>query len=175
MVTLATSNIRTMTLTFLALTAFFTGAFLVAADFALAAGLLLVIAYPFKIREPIASISFTSRTFFAAPRLDGTVVFLVVVDFALPAKAFLGAAAVFLTGGGAAAFLVVVVLALESGLEFCREIKMRYHMINEINCLTSFEADVKGLALEASLTLPDGPLGSRKMPSSVPLVMARFS
>ena len=128
---LATSNIRTMTLTFLALTAFFTGAFLVAAVFASAAGLLLVIAYPVKIRESIASIPFTSRTFFAAPRLDGAVIFLVVVDFALPAKAFLGAAAVFLTGGGAATFLVVIVLALEEGLEFCKDIKMRYDMINE--------------------------------------------
>ena len=122
--TLATSNIRTTTLTFLALTAFFTPAFLVAADFAFAAGLLPVIAYPVNIRESIASISFVSRTFFAAPRLDGVVVFL-VVDFALPAKAFLGATTVFLAGGGAAAFLVVVVLVLEDGgLEFYRDIKM---------------------------------------------------
>jgi hypothetical protein len=120
-VTLATSNIRTTTLTFLALTAFFTPAFLVAADFALAAGLFLVIAYPVKIRESIASISFASRTFFAAPRLDGAV-FLVVVDFALPAKAFLGAATVSLAGEGAAAFLVVVLE--DGGLEFCRGIKM---------------------------------------------------
>lgn len=125
MVTLASSNTRTATLTFLALTAFFTPAFLVAADFALAAGLLPVIAYPVKIRESIASISFASRTFFAAPPFDGAVVFFVVVDFALPAKAFLGVATVFLAGGGAAAFLIVVVLAFEAGgLEFCRDIKM---------------------------------------------------
>ena len=117
MVTLATTvaTIHTTTLTFLALTAFFTPAFLVAADFALAAGL-LVIAYPVKIRESIASISFASRTFFAA---DGAAVFLAVVDLALLAKAFLGAATVFLAGGGAAAFLVVVVLE-DDGLEFCR-------------------------------------------------------
>ena len=118
--TLAFSIIRTMALTFLALTTFF--AFLVAADFALAAGLLLVIAYPVKIRESIPSISFASRTFFAVSRLDGAVVFFVVVDFAFPAKAFLGAATVFLTGGGAAAFLVLVVLA--GGFEFCRDINM---------------------------------------------------
>jgi hypothetical protein len=119
MVTLAISNIQTTTLTFLALTAFFTPAFLVAADFALAAGLLLVIAYSVKIRESIASISFASRTFFAAPRLDGAVIFLVVVDFALPAKAFLGAVTVF----SAAAFLAEVILVLEDGgLEFCRDI-----------------------------------------------------
>jgi hypothetical protein len=51
-----------MTLTFLALTAFLPGAFLVAADiaFKLAAGLLLVIAYSFKIKESIASISFAA-------------------------------------------------------------------------------------------------------------------
>ena len=89
---------------------------MVAADFALAAGLLLVIAYPVKIRESIASISFPSRTFFAA---DGALVFLAVVDLALLAKTFLGAATVFFVGGGAAAFLVV-----DGGLEFCRDIKM---------------------------------------------------
>ena len=121
-----------MTLTFLALTAFFTGAFLVAADFALAAGLFLVIAYPVKIRESITSISFASRTFFAAPRLDGAVVFLVVVDFALLAKVFLGAATVFLAGRGAASFLVVVgvLVLVDGGLEFCRDIKMMM-MTNE--------------------------------------------
>jgi len=118
------------TLTFLALTAFLAGVFLlVGAGFVLA-DLLSVI------------------TFFGAPRLDGAVVFLVVVDFTLPAKTFLGAPTVFLAGGGT---------AVVARLEF------------------SFEPDVKGVALGASLTLPDGPLGSTKIPPSVPLAMARLS
>jgi len=96
--------------------------------------------------------------FFAAPRLDGTVAFFAVVDFTLLAKTFLGAGAVFFAAG-AAAFLVGAGLmaVLEGGLEF------------------SFEPDVNGFAFGASLTLPDGPLGSTKIPFSVPLVMARFS
>jgi hypothetical protein len=66
----------------------------------------------------------TSRTFFAAPCLDGAVVFLVVVvGFTLPAKTFLGATAAFLAARGTVTFLVVVALA---GLEFCRGIKTRY-------------------------------------------------
>jgi len=58
---------------------------------------------------------------------------------------------------GTATFLATVGAAFLVGSEF------------------SFEADVKGFALGASLILPDGPLGSIKMPASVPLVIARFS
>ena len=170
--TLATiPSFLTMTLTFLAPLAFFTGAFLVAAGFALVANLLSVIAYTFN--QTIDRINLmTFPTFFAVPRLDGAVAFLaVVVGFTLPAKTFLGAAAVFLAGEGPAGFLVVVALA---GLEFCREINTRY-VYNKCDRLTSFEPDVKGFVFRASLTLPDGPLGSTKMPPSAPLVMARFS
>jgi hypothetical protein len=66
----------------------------------------------------------TSHTFFAAPRLDGAVVFLVVVvGFTLLAKPFLRGAAVFLAGGDTTVFLAVVAF---DGLEFYRGIKTRY-------------------------------------------------
>jgi len=72
-----------------------------------------------------------AHTFFAVPRLDGAVVFLVVEALTLPASTFLGAAVVFLVavalglaaevGLAAAGFLVVAVLvaaALDGGFEF---------------------------------------------------------
>ena len=82
----------------------------------MAAGLLPVIAY-LKLDNDHTDAVFL--TFFAAPRLDGTVVFFAVVDFTLLAKTFLGAAAVFFAAG-AAAFLVGAGLmtVLEGGLEF---------------------------------------------------------
>lgn len=121
-----------------------------------------------------------SLTFFAAPRMDRIVAFFVVVVgfFALPAKTFLGAAAVFLAAtfaAGAAAFLVLAGLVLEGGLEFCMIIEICMGHVNDIHLHTSFEPDVNGFVLGASLTLPDGPLGSTKIPASAPLVMARFN
>lgn len=126
--------------------AFFAGAFLVAAAFALDAAVVPVTAFAISQQDESSSAS-GNRTFFAGARFDAVVVFFVAgVAFALPARTFLGAAVFFvvavvdlaadLAAGLAAAlvagfaagleagFLVVVVVdlglatVLEGGLEF---------------------------------------------------------
>ena len=51
---------------------------------------------------------------------------------------------------------------------------MSKNLESEVKFHTSLES-AAGAFLGGSLTLPEGPLGRKKMPSSAPLVIARFS
>jgi len=117
---------------------------------------------------------FPTTAFFAGARFEAAVVFFAGAALVLPARTFLGAAGFFAAGlvavtvfafglvlaaAGlglvAVVFAAVEVLALDTGLEF------------------SIAASSRTLGV--SLTLPEGPLGSTKVPRSLPDVIARLS
>jgi len=146
---------------------------------AFAAGAFLVGAF-FAAALALAGAVVLVTVFFAAPRLLAVVVFFAAVVFALPASAFLGAGTffavdvldvvVFLATTGFAAALDLVVVDFVAGVFAFGFAAAAFGLAAG---LFSLAADVSGaLALGASLTRPEGPLGRTKTPFSVPVAKA---
>jgi len=131
--------------------------------------------------------------FFAAP-LFAVVFFLIGADFLL--VAFFVVAASFLTGALVAAgltFFAFVVVARPLGLGAARVVTLPASFLAVVLAIVAlalvvtafgvgfleaglvFSLTVSERDLGASLTLPEGPLGRRKIPFSLPELIARLS
>ena len=112
---------------------------------------------------------FFARTVFFA---GATAAFFVVVVVVFFTGVGFSLAAGFATGFAAALGFAAVAVDFTVGLEFYSEISELTS--NKVRMtLTSLAA--VALAPAESLTLPEGPLGSRKLPFSTPFWMARLS